>query len=265
MSTVDHHRLAELILTAGPGGTVALTGAGISVPSGIPDFRTPETGLWANTDPLKVAHIDVWRDDPEHFWAYYRQRLDLDGFDPNPAHCALAALEELGLLVGIVTQNVDGLHQKAGSKNVIEVHGTMRTSSCLTCTARFEREQLGELIGDDGVPWCPNCLDSSAALNALKPDIILFGETLPVNYYERAVPMVESAKLLICVGSSLVVQPVASLPEMVLYDKHELAIITSSATRFDDRAAVKLAGDVAEELSGVMTAVTELSAADRAG
>ena len=129
-------RLAELLRESGP--AVVLTGAGISVPSGIPDFRTPMTGLWANVDPMEVAHISVWRRDPERFWSFYGQRFAiLDGKEPNGAHHAVAELERRGLVSAVVTQNIDGLHAAAGSPDPIEVHGSIRTSSCLECGASY--------------------------------------------------------------------------------------------------------------------------------
>src|SRR4051795_10574728 len=134
MSTANGsvERLAQLIREAR--STVALTGAGISVPSGIPDFRSPGTGLWTRVDPMKVAHIDAFHRDTAAFWRYYRPRFDqLAGKEPNPAHEALATLEEQGLLEAVITQNIDRLHRKAGSKHVVEVHGSIATSSCTTC------------------------------------------------------------------------------------------------------------------------------------
>jgi NAD-dependent deacetylase len=130
--TAEAQRLAELIEEAG--SVVALTGAGVSVPSGIPDFRTPETGLWENVDPMKVAHIDVFRDDPIRFWSYYRPRFhSLGDKRPNRAHEALAELEARGLLDGVITQNIDRLHRAAGSREVVEVHGTIERSTCTSC------------------------------------------------------------------------------------------------------------------------------------
>ena len=129
-------RLAELIRTAG--SVVALTGAGISVPSGIPDFRSPRTGLWENVDPMDVAHIDVFRRDPERFWRFYGERFQtLQHKRPNRAHEALARLEEAGLLTAVITQNIDRLHARAGSRELIEVHGTIDHSSCLLCGCRY--------------------------------------------------------------------------------------------------------------------------------
>ena len=154
---------------------VALTGAGISVPSGIPDFRTPGTGLWENVDPMEVAHIDAWRADPSRFWHFYGDRFaTLDGKEPNGAHRALVALEARGKLDAVVTQNIDRLHRKAGSTTLVEVHGSIDTSSCLDCGARLPLAEVRDRLAaaGDGVPRC----DCGAAL---KPDVVLFGEWLP--------------------------------------------------------------------------------------
>ena len=138
-------RLAELVL--GAEQVVALTGAGVSVPSGIPDFRTPETGLWAKVDPMEVAHIDVFERDPARFWSYYRPRFHALGDKrPNRAHEALAELERRGLLAGLITQNIDRLHRAAGSENVVEVHGSIETSSCTRCGASYGVDQVTELL-----------------------------------------------------------------------------------------------------------------------
>src|SRR6266487_6234890 len=146
--STDTERLAELIRESGC--TVALTGAGVSVPSGIPDFRTPETGLWANVDPMEVAHIDVFERDPARFWSYYRPRFhSLADKRPNAAHGALAELERRGLLEGVITQNIDRLHGAAGSRGVVEVHGSIETSTCRTCLASYGIEEVEALFGDD--------------------------------------------------------------------------------------------------------------------
>jgi hypothetical protein len=145
---------------------VALTGAGISVPSGIPDFRTPGKGLWENVNPMEVAHIDAFRSDPKRFWSFYRPRLhSLDGIEPNPAHEALAELERRGLLEAVVTQNIDTLHHKAGSERVIEVHGSIRTASCQACDARYELAAVEGHIDEDGVAVCAACT------SLVKPDV----------------------------------------------------------------------------------------------
>jgi len=235
-----HERLAQLIQTAGP--VVALTGAGISVPSGIPDFRTPMTGLWANVDPMEVAHISVWRRDPQRFWSFYGRRFAiLDGKQPNGAHRAIAELERRRLVSGVITQNIDGLHAAAGS-DPIEVHGSIRTASCLSCGASFS---LAETRARGEVPLC----DCGAVL---KPDVVLFGELLPERAMLRASALAANAGLMIAVGSSLEVWPVAGLPEETLSAGGKLALVTKGPTPYDGVASVKLDGDVEAELEAVV-------------
>jgi NAD-dependent protein deacetylase/lipoamidase len=239
-------RLAELIRTAGP--VVALTGAGISVPSGIPDFRSPGTGLWENVDPMAVAHISVWRRDPARFWSFYGQRFALlDGKQPNGAHFALAELERRGLLAGVITQNIDGLHAAAGTSDPVEVHGSVRTASCLRCGFRLPlADTRDRLVADpEGVPRC----DCGAPL---KPDVVLFGEFLPEDAMERAQALAESAGLMLAIGSSLEVHPVAGLPGETLVRGGRLALVTMGPTPYDDVAEVKLSGDVVAELEAVL-------------
>ena len=238
--------LAELIRSAR--SVVALTGAGISVPSGIPDFRTPGTGLWANVDPMEVAHISVWRREPERFWSFYGQRFAaLEGKEPNGAHRALVELERRGKLDAVVTQNIDGLHAAAGTSAPIEVHGSIATASCLGCG---ERHTLAEVRARlkaalDGVPHC-DCG------RALKPDVVLFGEMLPEAAMERAYGLAARADVLLCVGSSLEVWPVAELPQVTLDHGGAVALVTIGPTPYDGRAAVKLSGDVVAELEAVV-------------
>jgi NAD-dependent deacetylase len=166
-------RLAELIRSAGR--VVALTGAGISVPSGIPDFRSPGTGLWAGVNPMEVAHVDVFRRDPERFWSFYGPRFALlDDKRPNGAHEALTALERRGFLDAVVTQNIDGLHAAAGSRDVIEVHGSVAESRCVRDGATYPLMEVRARLAaaPDGVPRC-DCG------RPLKPSVVLFGELLP--------------------------------------------------------------------------------------
>jgi NAD-dependent deacetylase len=241
-------RLAELI--RGSRRTVALTGAGVSVPSGIPDFRTPETGLWENVDPMEVAHIDVFERDPARFWSYYRPRFQsLGDKRPNTAHEALAELERRGLLAGLITQNIDRLHRAAGSREVVEVHGSIETSTCRDCGASFGLEEVEALFDANGVARCASCG------GAVKPDVVLFGEMLPEAAMRRAQELAAEAELMICVGSSLVVHPVAGLPEVTLAAGGSLAIVTKGATPYDDDAVLKLDGEIDEELSAVVAAL----------
>jgi NAD-dependent deacetylase len=245
-STAAH--LAELIRESG--STVALTGAGISVPSGIPDFRSPGTGLWTKVDPMKVAHIDAFHRDTQRFWVYYRPRFTMLGDKrPNPAHEALAELERRGLLEAVITQNIDRLHAKAGSRRVVEVHGSIATSSCVGCGRTYRLEQVPDLFDDDGVARCRECTGK------VKPDVVLFGELLPEEPMAEAQALCSGADLLLCVGSSLEVYPVAALPELTLAAGGRVAIVTQSSTPYDAEAVVRLDGDVAEELSAVLAAL----------
>lgn len=229
---------------------MALTGAGVSVPSGIPDFRTPETGLWANVDPMEVAHIDVFERDPERFWSYYRPRFQsLGDKEPNRAHEALAELERRGLIEGVITQNIDRLHRAAGSREVIEVHGSIETSSCRECGVAFGLDRVEDLFDVRGVAICAECG------GAVKPDVVLFGELLPEAAMARATELAEGADLMLCVGSSLAVYPVAGLPQLTLAHGGSLAIVTKGETPYDRDAELKLEGEVDEELAALVAAL----------
>jgi NAD-dependent deacetylase len=241
--------LARLIHECSP--VVALTGAGISVPSGIPDFRSPGAGLWASVDPMEVAHIDAFGRDPERFWSFYGQRFQtLDGKRPNAAHLALARLEREGLLGAVITQNIDGLHAQAGTRELIEVHGTIARSVCLACDRRYPLGEVRARLASDGrgVPRC----DCGVPL---KPDVVLFGECLPADALMRAQRLAQEAELIICIGSSLEVYPVAELPEMTLALGGRVAIITKGPTPFDGRASVRIGGDVVDALESVLAAL----------
>ena len=242
-------RLAELIERSR--STVALTGAGISVPSGIPDFRTPGEGIWADVDPSEVASIDAFKRDPKRFWDFYRPRFSMLGDKlPNPAHEALAALEGRGLLDAVITQNIDRLHRAAGTRDLIEVHGSIETSSCIDCGVSLPARRRSTRCSTlDGVAICTVCAGN------VKPDVILFGEMLPVAAIERARTPGRSADLMICVGTSLEVYPAAGLPELTLAAGGEVALVTVGPTPYDGDAVVKLDGDVAEELPAVVAAL----------
>jgi NAD-dependent deacetylase len=247
--TEQTSRLAELVRTAD--SVVALTGAGISVPSGIPDFRSPGTGLWEKVDPMEVAHIDVFRSDPERFWHFYGRRFQtLEDKRPNRAHEALAELERAGLLGAVITQNIDQLHARAGSRELIEVHGTIAHSSCPRCGARYPLAEVRDRQDADAaeVPRC-DCG------TPLKPDVVLFGEYLPMAALERAQGLAAKAELMLCIGSSLEVYPVAQLPELTLASGGSIAILTQGPTPFDRQATVRLDGDVVDELQALLAAL----------
>jgi NAD-dependent deacetylase len=242
-------RLADLIRDSR--SVVALTGAGISVPSGIPDFRSPGSGVWTNVNPMEVAHISVWRRNPARFWAFYGQRFTmLDGKLPNGAHRALAELERNGMLDGVITQNIDGLHGAAGTRELVEIHGSVATASCLACGARYPLADARARLADDpeGIPRC-DCGQP------LKPDVVLFGELLDEAAMDRASALAIGADLMLCIGSSLEVYPAAGLPELTIGAGGRLAIVTQSSTPYDRVAAVRLGGDVEKELQAVMEAL----------
>ena len=220
---VQAERLARLIREQQP--CVALTGAGISTESGIPDFRSPE-GLWAEVDPMEVASMRAFRADPERVWRFYAARFDsLLSAEPNDGHLALATLERLGLLRAVITQNIDLLHERAGSRAVVEVHGSIRTATCPRCRVELRLEEVLRLIdAGAGVPHCPEC----GAVP--KPDVVFFGELLPERASERAFELARGAGLLLVVGSSLEVHPVAALPDETLAAGGYVAVVNRERT-----------------------------------
>jgi NAD-dependent deacetylase len=226
---------------------VVLTGAGISTESGIPDFRSP-TGIWADYDPMEYATIAAFRRDPVKVWDFYSRRLEvLREAEPNAAHLAIAELELEGWVEAVVTQNVDRLHALAGTQRLIEVHGSVRTSSCLRCGERVGFDDVVALLADAPAPPCPRCGE------ILKPDVVMFGELLPEDAMERASSLARAAGVLLVVGSTLEVFPVAGLPEETLAAGGQLAIVNRGPTPYDGRATVRIEGGAGEAL----TALTE--------
>jgi NAD-dependent deacetylase len=238
---VSAEHLARLILERQP--CVVLTGAGASTESGIPDFRSA-SGIWAEYDPMEYATIDAFRRDPAKVWDFYSKRLGvLTEAEPNPAHRALAELERRGLVEAVITQNVDRLHERAGSTNVIEVHGSLRTSSCLDCGHTEPFERVVELLP---APHCERC----GAV--LKPDVVMFGELLPEDAIDRSFELARGAGLFLVVGSSLEVYPVAGLPEEALTAGAALAIVNKGPTPYDSRADLTIEAGAGETLSAAM-------------
>ena len=236
-------RLADLIRGSQP--CVVLTGAGVSTESGIPDFRSP-TGIWAEFDPLEYASIDAFRRDPAKVWSFYAPRFAmLTEAEPNDAHRALATLEDAGYVRAIVTQNIDLLHERAGSRDVIEVHGSIRTSSCRGCGASYPLAEVVALLEREPVPSCADCR------GILKPDVVFFGELLPEPAIERASALARAAGLLLVVGSSLEVYPVAGLPLETVQAGGQLAIVNRERTPFDDDAELVVRAAAGETLRAV--------------
>jgi len=220
---------------------VVLTGAGISTPSGIPDFRSEGSGLWSNDEPMEVASLSAFRTSPERFFNWFRPLADrIFNAKPNAAHKALAELENDKHEQIVVTQNIDGLHQKAGSKKVVEMHGTLRTLSCTECFRRVESQQfLQSYIEDGKIPRCLNCN------GILKPDVILFGEQLPLSAWLEAQRETRQCDLMLVAGSSLEVLPVAGLPMQALDRGAHLIVVNNTPTYVNVRADVVITGDVA--------------------
>jgi NAD-dependent deacetylase len=220
---------------------VVLTGAGVSTPSGIPDFRSPHSGLWEKFDPLEVASLNAFRYNPEKFFTWMRPLArDIYSALPNPAHVGLARLEQAGFLTAVLTQNIDRLHQRAGSTNVHEMHGSLHTLTCTKCYRQQDSiEYLHAYVNQGEIPHCPYCL------GILKPDVVLFGEQLPARTWLKAQDCIANCDLLIVAGSSLEVLPVAGLPMRAVENGAHLIILNQSETYIDIRADLVLCDNVA--------------------
>lgn len=240
--------LARLLM--GAEHAVVLTGAGVSTESGIPDFRSAG-GVWEEFDPMEVASMPTFLNEPQRFWRFHRPRIDmLTGVDPNPAHEVVAELERRGLVKAVVTQNIDRLHARAGTRELIEVHGSLDRGVCLRCDARISGDELVARADDaeDGVPLC-------ACGFPLKSGVILFGEALPADAIEAAYEHAGRADVMLVIGSSLLVAPVSLLPGIVLDNGGTLAILTESETPYDERAAVRLHGRAGVQLVETLEAI----------
>jgi len=235
--------LAELLSQRQP--CVVLTGAGISTESGIPDFRSA-TGIWAEVDPFEVASIEAFRRDPERVWSFYRARIhSLLAAEPNDGHRAIAELERRGLVRAVVTQNIDTLHGRAGSREVVEVHGSIRTAECPRCLWSQGTDDVLAQLEELPAPLCLHCGE------VLKPGVTLFGELLPAGAMERATALARGAALVLVVGSSLEVWPVAGLP----LEARSVAIVNRGPTALDDRAELRIDAPAGETLSAVVAAL----------
>ncbi len=243
-------KAADLLLASER--AVALTGAGISTPSGIPDFRTPGKGLWEFVDPAEVASIWGYKTQPERFYAWIRPLLEkMEKAQPNAAHHALAELEALGILKWIITQNIDSLHQAAGSRHVLEIHGHTRTATCLSCGYQAGTEAFWEEVKEGRVPRCPRCG------GLMKPDVVLFGELLPPKALIRAQEASLAADVMLVVGSSLEVMPAADLPRLTRRSGGKLIIVNLGPTSADHLADVLIRGDVVDILPRLVQRVRE--------
>lgn len=226
---------------------VAFTGAGHSTPSGIPDFRSPKSGLWEKVNPMLVASIWSFRLNPKSFFDWVRPLVDLTlNATPNPAHRALATLEQMGILKAVITQNIDNLHQRAGSQRVLELHGHMREATCIRCYEVVPAELMIErFLADGKVPRCE-------CGGVLKPNVILFGEQLPVQVLNAAMEEARRCDLMLVAGSSLEVTPAAEIPVLAVDCGAKSIIVNLQPTTFDRRADVVIHGDVAEVLPSIL-------------
>jgi NAD-dependent deacetylase len=226
---------------------VILTGAGLSTPSGIPDFRSEGTGLWSRDEPLVVASLTTFRTAPEKFFQWFRPLASqIHNAQPNVAHLAMVEMEKTGCIQSIITQNIDALHQKAGSKNVIEMHGTIRTLSCSQCYHQSESlPYLGPFVERGEIPRCSSCG------GIMKPDVILFGEQLPQKAWMQAQRDARQCDVMMVAGSSLEVLPVAGLPMQALDRGAHLIIVNNSPTYLNVRADVAIMEDVADIIPAI--------------
>lgn len=216
---------------------VAFTGAGVSVPSGLPDFRSPD-GLYAKYGQ-RVFEIEFFEEEPDAFYNFAREGLvSMCNAEPNVVHTFLASLEERGLLRGVITQNIDGLHQRAGNKNVAEIHGTVRTWRCLKCARRFhfmDQNERNALLRRNFRCECGGLT---------RPDIVFFGELLPIDEFGKAERWSKMADVFVVLGSSLVVYPAAQLPILALKNGAKLVILNRGPTGLDEYATLKIDSDL---------------------
>ena len=243
-------------LLAGARHAVVLTGAGVSTESGIPDFRSPG-GLWERYDPMEVGSLDTFVREPERFWSFHRPRYDaIASVEPNAAHRAIAELERRGVVKGLITQNIDGLHERAGSREVVEVHGSLTTGTCLRCRTDVPAEELLARAdaAPDGVPRCDCGFQ-------LKGGIVLFGEMLPPDAIAAAFDLAGRSDVMLVVGSSLLVSPVSHLPATVLEGGGRIAILTEGDTPYDEDCAVRLRERAGPAMTSTLAELDALAAA----
>lgn len=233
---------------------VAFTGAGISTPSGIPDFRSPGSGLWEQYDPFEVASLSAFKQHPERFFDWIRPLAgSARAAQPNQAHRGLADLEKAGLIRAVITQNIDNLHQKAGSLKVIELHGSAQSAHCMSCKRQYGEEWLSEkMLMQDSYPHCTVCN------GIIKPDVVLFEEMLPAKAWDEAQQLCDVADVIFVIGSSLGVAPANYLPESALRRGASLIINTQSDTHLDRYADVV----IQEDLNEVIPAICRLALAE---
>lgn len=247
----DSIKKAAVMLTENLPG-VALTGAGISVESGIPDFRSPG-GLWERFDPMEYATINAFTENPEKIW---KMLIEMEGVvaqaEPNPAHTALAELEKMGLLSSIVTQNIDGLHQKAGSKKVVEFHGNAGRLICLEGCGRWPADDFRSHKQTGTIPRCPECA------TILKPDVVFFGEPIPPEALTHSFELVQNCRVMLVVGTSATVAPASNLPLLARQMGADVLEFNLEPTVLSPLVAQSIIGSASETLAKLVDAARDL-------
>jgi NAD-dependent deacetylase len=233
---------------------VALTGAGHSTPSGVPDFRSPGSGLWEQADPMEVASIYGFRHNPQAFYSWIRPLAkQMMEAQPNDAHFALAELERIGVIKAVITQNIDELHHRAGSKHVLELHGSVRQATCTGCQRRVpSAEMWPAFVASGQVPTCPSCG------SLLKPDVVLFGELLPTGVMLEAQQEADACDVMLVAGSSLEVYPAGGLPMRARQHGAKTIVVNYEPTHMDDCAEVVLHENVAIAVPRIAARIIEL-------
>jgi NAD-dependent deacetylase len=228
--------------------SIALTGAGISAESGIPTFRG-EGGLWTKYDPVKVSSIETFLANPTNYWEVAKERGAVAlAAKPNTGHEALAEMERTGCLDAVVTQNTDGLHQAAGTRRVIELHGSGRTVECLDCGQREPRVDVQARLDREMPPRCTNC-----GRARLKPTVVFFGEAMPVAAVQEAFELARACDVILVVGSSLVVYPAAEIPLESVRSGAAMIVVNAEPTPFDRLASVVIHGRAGEVLPEIVS------------
>ena len=244
------HRAADLMRTAHH--TVALTGAGLSTESGIPDFRSPG-GVWARFRPIEYQEFLASHEARIEHWRYKQATVPaMLHAESNAAHRALAELETAGRLVAVITQNIDALHQRAGSRHVLELHGTNLEAACLDCGARVPiGDALEQLRRGEAVPRCAQCRGWP------KPATVSFGQALPADVLSEAAALAEKSDCFLALGSSLLVNPAAALAGLAKRGGAALIVITLGDTPYDDVADVVIHASLAETLPRIAALVLD--------
>ncbi|MDR1704382.1 MAG: NAD-dependent protein deacylase [Clostridiales bacterium] len=235
---MDNAKITQLTEIIKAGNAVFLGGAGVSTESGIPDFRGTY-GLYQGKYEYpaeEILSIDFLEDNPEYFYEFYKKNIIHTEAKPNAAHIKLAELEAAGLLTAVITQNIDGLHQMAGSKNVVEMHGTIHKNYCIECEKGYPLEAVTEAAG---IPRCP-------CGGIIRPEVTLYGESLDIDAITSAVDYISAADTLIIGGTSLIVYPVAGLPGY--FKGRNLVIINKSRTPLEGRAKLVISASIGETL-----------------